>query len=93
MFNGIAEGHWAIYGLAIAIGLVVGIWQRNRGKPTWVGIVLGALLVGLISYYRSLRNHPKKRWQKPFKTWQRLLQMGIFHNSRKGFPRIFNIKA
>ncbi len=89
MFNGIAEGHWAIYGLAIALGLVVGIWQRNRRKPTWVGIVLGAILVGLIFLLSLFAESPKEKMAKTIQNMAAAASKGNFSQFQEGLSPHF----
>jgi hypothetical protein len=47
VFNAVAEGHWSVYAIALAIGLFVGLIAKLKDREPWWGVLVTVVLLGL----------------------------------------------
>ncbi len=89
MMQAIAEGHWILYGLAIGIGLGIGVWQKNRGKQAWVGVLLGIILVGMIFVLSHFLESPKEQMAIAIQNMSKAATQGNFSQFQQGLSQQF----
>ncbi len=89
MENGFAEGHWAFYGLALAIGLIVSGWLTHRRKPKWIGFLLSAILFGLVFGFSYYLESPKEQMTKVIQFMAKAATNGNFTQFQEGLSPQF----
>lgn len=68
MFNAVAEGHWSVYAIALAIGIIVGLAAKMKGREPWWGVVATVVMLGIAFVLSKSLESPREQMAEVIKS-------------------------
>lgn len=61
VFNTVAEGHWSVYGIALLVGLIVGMIAKAKGREPWWGAITAVFLLVVVFFLSKSLETPREQ--------------------------------